>query len=64
MEHLSTYSRKAEIRVRDVVQSESRMLYTQNKSLLATLRAKYLTSYREALSGELKDVPPPTPQPG
>ena len=51
MDHLSAYIQSAEVRIRDVVRCESRLLYTQNKGFLNSQRASYLQLYQ----GSLKD---------
>ena len=67
MDHLSAHVQTAEERIQDVVRSESRLLYTQNKGFLGSRRAQYLQLYQDSLQDDkLVGLPPqqaPNPPP-
>ncbi|KAM5536974.1 hypothetical protein V8D89_009303 [Ganoderma adspersum] len=63
MDHLSAHIQTAEARIQDVVRSESRLLYTQNKGFLGSQRAKYLQLYQDSLKDEELVGPPPRQAP-
>ena len=62
MDHLSAHIQTAEVRIRDVVRCESRLLYTQNKGFLSSKRASYLQLYQDSLKDD-KLVGPSREQP-
>ena len=61
MDYLSVHIQGAEVRIQDIVRSESRLLYTQNKGFLGSQRAKYLQLYHSSLKDENLVCPSPQP---